>query len=487
MRISSVCLPLALTILSSSSGTLIAQSASYQSSHIPGRISANFTHFNAMDKVSLQVNQGDILFINWRITVTKGTVTVFVTDKRKQIYKSNAITKNDTADFYIPIHQTGDLSIKVKGRKSVGNILLFYEKAASKPIQVLTKPNIELFGLMMQLDNAPDAIALKDSVEINGRKTMWKDWYALAVKNYYRFKTFDSCHMMQLYRQYMSKGLYNDFFIALLLQADQVPNSGVNNQMDEELLVALTGKSSREEASIEATAFFKAFNQFYQEIRFDEYLKEYASYLKVMKDQVTKNLPPAAFVTVMEHFYHKQFNGYYMVPGFDILNTMGFGKMNRKAGEITNAFGPFDFMKFDENNPDPGFDFPEKIQNLSLHEFGHSFVNPAIDKLPAELLRSTEHLYLPIKDIMSKHAYTQWQMCLYEHFVKAGEILITRYMGQKEKADGMMSAFIKDGFIYIPFIVTELEQYEKIPVEERDYDSFVIKVMEHLRDTSQFK
>lgn len=154
---------------------------------------------------------------------------------------------------------------------------------------------------------------------------------------------------------------------------------------------------------------------------------------------------------------------------------------------ITNALGLFDFMKFDEYNPKSGFDFPEKIQNLSLHEFGHSFVNPAIDKLPAELLRSTEHLYLPIKDIMSKHAYTQWQMCLYEHFVKAGEILITRYMGQKEKADGMMSSFVEDGFIYIPFIVTGLEQYEKIPVEQRDYYSFVNKVMEHLRDASEFR
>lgn len=486
MKISSYCL-LLIVLLVFDSSSLPAQSPSYQSNHQPGRMSASFSRFNAVDKVAITANAGDVLFVNWKIAVTKGAISIVVKNKKQVIYKSLAIDKNDTADFYIPIKNAGGVSIQMQGKKADGNLLLLYEKTAPKNIQVKTNSNIELFGLLMQLDNAADAIAAKDSVEINGRKSTWKDWYALAVKNYNRYKGFDSSNMMQLYRQYISRGLYNDYFIGLLLQADEVPNAGLNDRVDDDVIMAFSKTGNREDAQKEAAVFFKAFNQFYHDVKFDDYLKEYEPYLTTMKMQVQKNLPPAAFVPVMEHFYHKQFNGYCFVPGFDILNTMGFGKMNKEAGIIYNAFGPFDFMKFDQDHPDPGFDFPEKIQNLAVHEFGHSFVNPAIDKLPADLIQATAHLYEPIKEKMSQHAYTEWKICLYEHFVRAGEVIISRYLDQKEKADQMLNNFVKDGFIYVPFIVQELEQYEKIPFAERDYDAFVKLAMEHLRDAKDFK
>ena len=103
------------------------------------------------------------------------------------------------------------------------------------------------------------------------------------------------------------------------------------------------------------------------------------------------------------------------------------------------------------------------------------------------MIQATTHLYEPIKEQMSQHAYTEWKMCLYEHFVRAGEVLINRYLGQKEKADQMLNSFVKDGFIYVPFIVQELEQYEKIPFAERDYDAFVVGVMERLKDAKELK
>jgi len=463
----------------------LAQKQSYQSNHTPGRFSASFDHFNGTDKVTMSVRQGDILFINGEVVVNDGSVTLLVKKGKQVIFQKPPVLKNDTSDFYIPMKEPGTVTIEFRGRRASGKVLALYELAMAKTIQVTSNNNIELFGLMMQLDNAPDAIAAKDSVVINGRKTMWKDWYSLAVTNYNRYKAFDSCDMMRIYRQYMSRGFYNDFFIGFLLQSDLVPEAGINGRIDPGILNAFSADGKVEEAGKKATAFLQSFNRFYQEVQFGAYLQEYEKYYSTMIRQVRKSLPSPEFVPVMEHFYHKQFNGYLLVPSLNVLNTMGFGKMHQRTGVIANVFGPFDFMKFDKQNPDPGFDFPEKIQNLSLHEFGHSFVNPAIDKLPVELVQATESLYQPIKEAMSKHAYTNWQMCLYEHFVKAGEIMISRYMGQQERSARMMNDFVKDGFIYIPFIVKEMEQYEKIPYTERDYDSFVLTIMEHLRSKAQ--
>lgn len=109
--------------------------------------------------------------------------------------------------------------------------------------------------------------------------------------------------------------------------------------------------------------------------------------------------------------------------------------MNRNTKTIYNAFGPFSFQTFDTKNVNLGFNYPERIQGLSVHEFGHSFVNPAIGKVPKELIDSTEYLYTPIKTEMSKLAYTSWMMCLYEHFVKAGEVIIARKLGNAKEAE----------------------------------------------------
>jgi len=96
---------------------------------------------------------------------------------------------------------------------------------------------------------------------------------------------------------------------------------------------------------------------------------------------------------------------------------MGFGKLHRTAGTIYNAFGPFGFQSLDENHLELAFDNADKIRGLSVHEFGHSFVNPAIDKVPAELIKETEPLYTPIKAQMTGQSYPSWTICLYEHFV----------------------------------------------------------------------
>ncbi len=466
---------------------LYGQKKSFESNNTPGKIIEVFKNFNTTDIVPVKIIPGDILFINWRIAVKKGSLVVSVKNKKQLLWKSEPITQDDTADYYIPIKTNGNISINVSGKKAEGEVAINYQTKPGKEISVKINSNVELFGLMMQLDNAPDALAVKDSAEIGGRRSMWKDWYSLAVKNYTRFRLFDSCTMMQMYRKYVAAGLYNDFFISLLLQANQVPQAALNDSMDDDVILAFSKTGNMQEAKVQAAAFFKAFNQFYYDVHFDKYLQEYQPYLDKMLTQVRANLPPLEFVPVMEHFYQKQFNGYCFVPGLDILNGMGFGKMNRKTATIYNSFGPFGFITHDDQHPDPGFNFADKIQNLAVHEFGHSFVNPAIDKLPDDLVQSTEKLYEPIREIMARKAYTSWKMCLYEHFVKAGEILISRYMGNKKTASQMIADCVRDGFIYVPFIVNELQSYITAIPADRNYDIYVAKIMERLRDAKEFK
>jgi len=186
----------------------------------------------------------------------------------------------------------------------------------------------------------------------------------------------------------------------------------------------------------------------------------------------------------MENFYNKHFSHYYLLPVLNIPTSQGYGSMNNNTQTIYNAFGPFSFQSFNPNHLDLGFDYPDRIRGLSIHEFGHSFVNPAISALPAALIQSTEYLYQPIKEAMSKKAYTDWQSCLYEHFVRAGEVLIARQLGDSVGAEKNLQRNVEARFIYLPFIVQQMEQYEKDLTDNKNYNAFVAIIMQRLKDAN---
>ncbi len=81
---------------------------------------------------------------------------------------------------------------------------------------------------------------------------------------------------------------------------------------------------------------------------------------------------------------------------------------------------------------------------------------------------------------MSKHAYTSWMMCLYEHFVKAGEVIIARKLGKTKEAEKILQDNVKAKFIYLPTIVQELEKYDKNKSLYKSYDDFVPSIIEKL-------
>lgn len=351
----------------------------------------------------------------------------------------------------------------------------------AKTIQVRTNKNIELFGLIMSLDLGPDLVANKDTVTIENRKATWREWYATSYKLYIRYKKFDSVAIMQRYRSMVANGCYNDFFIGLLVQVDEVPYAKVTAATDRDFIQPFAPTGSLEEATQKANEFLQELNRFYTDLHFGDYLRENQPYYTRIESDVRKNLPDSQFIPIMEAFYGKQFNAYYLVPSLNTPTSMGFGKMDKTTRTIFNTFGPFHFQTFDKVRPQLGFDDSAKIAELSVHEFGHSFVNPAIDKLPDTLKAATLYLYERIRAEMSKRAYTSWSMCLYEHFVKAGEVIIARKLGHPDKADKMMQAAVEAKFIYVPFIVKELETYDSAGASERNYDDYVRKVMEDLK------
>ncbi|MBC7851677.1 MAG: DUF4932 domain-containing protein [Chitinophagaceae bacterium] len=394
-------------------------------------------------------------------------------------YNSCALHPNNSNNNNIPGNKTAAIT-RLSGLDH-SNLANDDKNIAVKQIQVKINKNIELFGLIMQLNMGEDLANSNDTLMIDNQLSTWKDWYRLAWNNYTKYKKFNESSLMKLYRSYSQKGFYDDFFIGFLLQVDEVPAAKLNSTTDKEVVMTFSASSDYTSAQKAAAKFLEEFNAFYKELKFADYLMQNEDNYKRMVADVIKNLPSETFLPAMETFYQKAFQNYFLVPGFNIPTSMGFGKMNRNTQSIYNVFGPFTFQRFETRPLQLGFDDPSRIQNLSVHEFGHSFVNPAVDQLPEELVASTDYLFTPIKEAMSKLAYPSWKICLYEHFVKAGEVILAEKLGKKENAENLLKESVAARFIYLPFIVEELRRYDANKITYPSYEVFIRGVLEKLK------
>jgi hypothetical protein len=454
--------------------------SNWQGSSSPGLDTAHYDNFDQTLTHPVKLGKGDILFVDYAVDAKKGSVDIAVKQGNTPVWQQP--TGNDSGAVQVIAPNAGKYTINITGHHATGGYKLRYAVAKPKWVSVKNSVNIELFGLLLQLDNGADLIASKDTVMIDGRRATWAQWYALAVENYRIYKDYDTCKVMQLFRKLQSEGIYNDFFVDFLIQVDEAPNARINPLTDAVTIQGFSPKGDTAGARQRANEFLAALNDFYQTISFEQYLEKHKQHYAQATAQVKRNLPGGELLPVMEHYYRQQFKEYYLVPGLNILTSMGFGKVNRNSGTIYNIFGPFGFQDFTPQHPDMGFDYPERIKVLAVHEFGHSFVNPAVDRLPVSLIRNTAYLFEPIKKEMEKRAYPSWRICLYEHFVKAGEYLVALKSGDTARAKTFMKDAVEAGFIYLPLLAEELAHWEK-EVSGGPFDEGMMRAMKALEKT----
>ena len=93
------------------------------------------------------------------------------------------------------------------------------------------------------------------------------------------------------------------------------------------------------------------------------------------------------------------------------------------------------------------------------HEFGHSFINPATDRF-SDRVESLDKLFEPIKEDMSKIAYTSWKTSVYEHVLRAVNIRLFELHLESKYSDFYLRNELRQGFIYIEPLIEKLKDFE---------------------------
>lgn len=362
----------------------------------------------------------------------------------------------------------------------VANNLFAHTPPPNKKLKIQINTNVELLGLAYFIGFEGVDIETK-TIDINGKKMPKKDWHNYGYFIYEKYKKFATNESI-LNSLTVADHLWLDYLIAFLVQVDDFPNARLTEAIPESYYINFSKTKNLKEAKENATIFLGGLNTFHKQIDFNQYLIDSKKYYDKAIEEVRNGLPEADFISTMEGFYKNSFDTYTLVPSLTIPKGMGFGVRYSAAAKthIFNVFGALDVQKFlDTTDLQMGFADKQNLRELSVHEFGHSFVNPSVDKLPEKIIIETEPLLEPIRLAMSNQGYNTWRASLYEHFVRAGEIIISEKSGDMSGAQNLMKQYLQERqFKYIPAILIELRKYDN--GQYRTYDETVLAAMKEI-------
>lgn len=217
-------------------------------------------------------------------------------------------------------------------------------------------------------------------------------------------------------------------------------------------------------------------NQFYKTSHFNKVWASLEEERAATLELLRQLKPSREFINVMERFYGQSYAHYEIVPSLTLWSGSGFGIRSKEKNKATFVLGPLS-----EN-----YDFTsDHFTSLTIHEFGHSFVNHVVEE-NGSIISQTRHLFDKIKASMRTQGYTNWNTCVIEHFVRAGEVIIPEIMGDTATSRANLNYHMNEkDFIYLDFIVDRLKEYRL--GEKLTYSAAVYNTLKDFQNKFQSK
>jgi Domain of unknown function (DUF4932) len=221
----------------------------------------------------------------------------------------------------------------------------------------------------------------------------------------------------------VSYGMGNDLLMAPLLYQKEFPTSDysstykfASNRFSEETLSAVNSLIKK---------YIKELGEFYKsgniQLLFKKYQKFYAGAIKEVI-----NLIPPKFTDALEKFYGEKKLSYtvlvspMMMWPIEDNEGRGIGPSVQTSGgtkvfEIISPYVRVESNKKMDNYSTFGYDYKPRAMLLTIHEFGHSFVNKEVEKY-SERIKGTDSLFTKtkLKAVMDSKGVQSWEIYIIE-------------------------------------------------------------------------
>jgi len=416
---------------------------------------ATYDSFNTTEKLKFNAQKDAFVYLSSKINTDQGTLDLLL--NHKKLADSHKVNH-----YRISLDKSAEIGIT--GKNARGSFNLNYPVYKKKDIRITYKTNIELLALSYLLTN------YEDFTDFSGKAPIFKDLYALTSKIAIEFKPFLNSKNLNLIRTYLDRDFYLHYS-NFVLSLDEFPNAKVTAVTD----------TAHFKSKEDAERFVTAFNNFFKEVQFQDFLTRYAPYYKKMAEEVSGNLPKENFISEMESYFRKSVSRYVLYPSLTLPFSSGFAVGDKNT--IGNIFASFNQPGEinDTTRLNLGYSNALSLRTICIHEFGHSFVNPAVDEADQNTIQAKAFLFDPIKDKMTQQGYNQWKICLYEHFNRANEVIIARHLGDEAKANDILKDNIENrSFIYLPQIIEKLEFWYDNEFLDKTYEYKVNEIISKL-------
>ncbi|MCA6066327.1 DUF4932 domain-containing protein [Chryseobacterium sp. RG1] len=278
-------------------------------------------------------------------------------------------------------------------------------------------------------------------------------------------------------------GLGNDALMKSLVYHQEFPSKDWKNDYEFEFF--RLNKEQNEEVTLLIKNYLNELSKFYTQEKIGAFFNENKDFYQGAINEYNKQIP-AGFTNAMEQFYGETFNQYVILISPMMMWPISDGEgrgigtdlvLKSGAKNIYEIASPF--VKV-EKAGQFGYDNQFQARFLSVHEFGHSFVNKEVYK-HSEKLQKFKELFEKsnLKETMIKiGGYGDYETCVAEHLVRLGEIQTAKIQKDFERAIKLEEYHLKNNFIFLPKLEEKIKEYNSNRAKYKTFGDFVPQLLE---------
>jgi len=226
--------------------------------------------------------------------------------------------------------------------------------------------------------------------------------------------------------------------------------------------------------------YISLLQDFYKESNYEEFWTNNHDFYTELQGSIAKRYKEKDIdiVQIMEDFYGLKFDEYHIVPAPQLVDMGLHVEVNTKTSYSTFYFnGPLGKDKAKKEG-----DYFAPISSLiytAFHEFGHSFLEPILQK-NNNLLKKYSYIYENAKKGMAQKGYRSWDRVFIENLIHAVQICLMKKAWDKEAAEKSLEREYNNGYFLIKDMYEILQNYENNRDKYKSFEKFMLVVFEEL-------
>lgn len=328
---------------------------------------------------------------------------------------------------------------------------------AADSVEIMVHPNIELLSVVLSMTTW---------IETRGPPDVPYQYGEDIEDHFARFKDHDAVKLAQ---ELTDRGFTYDAPPGFILYFSEPPELKKLYPYSDYLINRAGGEKILDE-------FADALKRFALESDFTFFYEEHQDFYQLLIESVRKDFDQENLVSDLEGFFGVEQASYAIILAPYLFPSGGYGPRIKENGK----FHCYEIVRVSEIKQGiPFFGSSSDIYYVSLHEFGHSFVNPITESFRPEVAKYSG-LFTPVADIMESMAYGTWETMLNETLIRAFTCYKVYEESGTEKGRICLSREKNRGFYFIEDIFELYLDYMKNRDIYPDFRSFYPHILDKL-------